>query len=95
MKLVRLARYLERGEGLPPFEYILGKLCRAFETVPGQIWTKARNPDGEDVKVLYDVLEMISYSDAWDKFVNDPENMEYSQEELIGQIRTLMLEQDD
>ena len=94
VKLVRLARYLERGEGIPPFEYILGKLCRSFETTPGQIWKAALTEEGEDVTVMYGVLDQLSYADAWDQFVRDPEHTDYAQQELIGEIRTLMLDED-
>lgn len=84
--MAQLAKYLEDG-GIPPYEYILAKLCRTFEELP---WELDPTIEKGDLTVINSVIDMLAYDDAWKQFIDDPEKLSEDQGELIGNTRTLM-----
>lgn len=75
---------------MPPYEYFLGKLCRAFEKTPWEI-----DPEIEkgDLHAMMNILDILSYEDAWKQYVSNPGDFgDADKIEMIENVRDLMLE---
>lgn len=85
-KLANLAHYLEGG-GLPPYDYLLAKLCRMSERLP---WELDVSIEPGYLPAINSMVDMLAYDDAWKQFIDDPEHLSDVQGEFIGEVRTLM-----
>ena len=67
----------------------MGKLCRAFQKLPGEL-------EKEDLQQLYAVLDSLAYDDAWTQFtdIDGFDKLSESQTELIADVRYRMQDLD-
>jgi len=88
--LARIARYIEGEGGIPPYEYYVAKLCRAYQCLP---WDIDPTIIKGDMHWMLLVLDILSYEDAWKQFIDDPQNFgDMDKADMIESIRELKKE---